>query len=38
MATVIHTEDLAVSFDGETPVFEGLNLAIEKINEIEATY
>ena len=30
MATVIHTEDLAVSFDGETPVFEGLNLAIEK--------
>ena len=30
MATVIHTEDLAVSFDGITPVFEGLNLAIEK--------
>jgi NitT/TauT family transport system ATP-binding protein len=30
MATVIHTEDLAVSFDGVTPVFEGLNLAIEK--------
>ncbi|MCG8560761.1 MAG: ABC transporter ATP-binding protein [Hyphomicrobiales bacterium] len=30
MATVIHTTDLAVSFDGETPVFEGLNLAIEK--------
>ncbi|MEE8307080.1 MAG: ABC transporter ATP-binding protein [Gammaproteobacteria bacterium] len=30
MATVIHTDDLAVSFDGNTPVFEGLNLAIEK--------
>ena len=30
MATVIHTEELAVSFDGVTPVFEGLNLAIEK--------
>lgn len=30
MATVIHTEDLAVSFDGVTSVFEGLNLAIEK--------
>ncbi len=30
MATVIHTEDLAVSFDGLTPVFENLNLAIEK--------
>ena len=30
MATVIHTENLAVSFDGVTPVFEGLNLAIEK--------
>ena len=30
MATVIHTEDLAVSFDGVTPVFEKLNLAIEK--------
>lgn len=30
MATVIHTEDLTVSFDGVTPVFEGLNLAIEK--------
>jgi NitT/TauT family transport system ATP-binding protein len=30
MATVIHTVDLAVSFDGETPVFEELNLAIEK--------
>lgn len=30
MATVIHTEDLAVSFDGVTPVFEGLNVAIEK--------
>ena len=30
MAAVIHTEDLAVSFDGVTPVFEGLNLAIEK--------
>jgi NitT/TauT family transport system ATP-binding protein len=30
MATVIHTEDLAVSFDGVIPVFEGLNLAIEK--------
>jgi len=30
MATVIHTEELAVSFDGVTPVFENLNLAIEK--------
>lgn len=30
MATVIHTTDLAVSFDGHTPVFQGLNLAIEK--------
>jgi len=30
MATVIHTEDLAVSFDGVTPVFEGLNIAVEK--------
>jgi len=30
MATVIHTEDLAVSFDGETPIFEGLNIAVEK--------
>jgi len=30
MATVIHTEDLAVSFDGVTAVFEKLNLAIEK--------
>ena len=30
MAAVIRTEDLAVSFDGVTPVFEGLNLAIEK--------
>lgn len=30
MATVIHTEDLAVSFDGVVPVFEGLNIAIEK--------
>ena len=30
MATVIHTEDLGVSFDGVTPVFEGLNLTIEK--------
>jgi len=30
MATVIHTENLAVSFDGVTPIFEGLNLAIEK--------
>jgi NitT/TauT family transport system ATP-binding protein len=30
MATVIHTVDLAVSFDGETPVFAELNLAIEK--------
>jgi len=30
MATVIHTENLAVSFDGVTPVFEGLNLAIER--------
>lgn len=30
MATVIHTEDLAVSFDGTTTVFEGLNIAVEK--------
>jgi NitT/TauT family transport system ATP-binding protein len=30
MATIIHTEDLAVSFDGTTTVFEGLNVAIEK--------
>ena len=30
MATVIHTEQLAVSFDGVTPVFENLDLAIEK--------
>ncbi len=30
MATVIHTENLAVSFDGETPVFEGLNVAVQK--------
>lgn len=30
MAAVIHTENLAVSFDGTTPVFEGVNLAIEK--------
>jgi len=30
MATVIHTEELAVSFDGVTPIFENLNLAIEK--------
>ncbi|MGI9385493.1 MAG: ABC transporter ATP-binding protein [Methyloligellaceae bacterium] len=30
MAAVIHTTDLAVSFDGETPVFEGLDVAIEK--------
>ncbi len=29
MATVIHTRDLAVSFDGESTVFEGLDLAIE---------
>lgn len=30
MATVIQTEDLAVSFDGEVLVFEGLNVAVEK--------
>jgi NitT/TauT family transport system ATP-binding protein len=30
MATVIHTENLAVSFDGVTPVFEDINLPIEK--------
>jgi NitT/TauT family transport system ATP-binding protein len=30
MATVIHTENLAVSFDGVTPVFEALNIAVEK--------
>lgn len=29
MAAIIHTENLAVSFDGQTPVFEGLNIAIE---------
>lgn len=30
MATVIRTRDLAVSFDGHTPIFEGLNLAVEE--------
>ncbi len=30
MATVIQTEDLAVSFDGEVLVLEGLNVAVEK--------
>ena len=30
MATVIHTDDLAVSFDGVMPVFEGLNISVEK--------
>jgi NitT/TauT family transport system ATP-binding protein len=30
MATVIHTEDLAVSFDGVSPVFEKLDLTIER--------
>jgi NitT/TauT family transport system ATP-binding protein len=30
MATVIHTEDLAVSFDGEVPIFEGLNVAVQR--------
>ena len=30
MAAVIRTEGLAVSFDGATSVFEGLNVAIEK--------
>ena len=30
MAAVIHTEDLAVSFDGQDPVFEGLNIAVER--------
>jgi len=30
MATVIQTKDLAVSFDGEVLVFEGLNVAVEK--------
>jgi len=30
MATVIHTENLAVSFDHVTPVFEGVNVAVEK--------
>ena len=30
MATVIHTDNLAVNFDGEANVFEGLNVAIEK--------
>ena len=29
MATVIRTQDLAVSFDGEVPVFEGLNVGVE---------
>ncbi len=31
---MIHTEDLAVSFDGIVPVFEGLNIAIEKAKEL----
>jgi len=30
VATVIRTNDLAVSFDGHTPVFEGVNLAVEE--------
>jgi NitT/TauT family transport system ATP-binding protein len=30
VATVIHTNDLAVSFDGEVPVFEGLNIAVQR--------
>jgi len=30
VATVIRTHDLAVSFDGQTPVFEGVNLAVEE--------
>lgn len=30
MAAVIHTENLAVSFDGQAPVFEGLNIAVER--------
>lgn len=30
MATVIRTQNLAVSFDGREPIFEGLNLAVEE--------
>lgn len=30
MAAVIETKNLAVSFDGTTPVFQGLDLAVEK--------
>ncbi len=30
MAAIIRTENLAVSFDGHTPVFEGLGLAVEE--------
>ncbi|RME97709.1 MAG: ABC transporter ATP-binding protein [Alphaproteobacteria bacterium] len=30
MAAVIHTDKLAVSFDGETPIFEDLDLVIDK--------
>lgn len=30
MAAVIRTQDLAVSFDGHTPIFDGLDLAVEE--------
>ena len=30
MAAVIRTQSLAVSFDGRTPIFEGLDLAVEE--------
>ena len=30
MATVIRTQDLAVSFDGTTPIFEAVNLAVDE--------
>ncbi len=30
MATVIHTENLAVSFDGNAPIFADLNISVEK--------
>jgi NitT/TauT family transport system ATP-binding protein len=30
MAAVIRTRDLAVSFDGEAPIFEGLNVGVEE--------
>ena len=30
MATVIHTDNLAVSFDNKTPIFENLNISVGK--------